>query len=118
MSSETLRLVIAQKEIDDDENESNLVDYTISESFSDRKATTFKLPSANIWYNVEFDQIDNSTGATLMRIDSSDNLTVKLNQSSTEMENVEDVIWKGKITDIKLKNNSGNQATITVELFE
>ena len=116
--TDTLRITCDQKELDTNSNESNLYDFTITEDFNDSTKPKFTLPSANVWYDVNLGQIDGDTGAVFMSLESDRDLTVKLNNGSQEFENVQNILWKGKITGLAVKNTSDASAVIQVMFFE
>jgi hypothetical protein len=109
----TLRVTIDSVEIDEDNVESFEKQNVVSASFSDRLVYTVTLGSGGLIYDVPFGNIKK---ASVLRISSDKALEVYINDNS--LSNVYELITKADVSKCQLKNNSGSDAEIMIEIYK
>lgn len=114
MSTYTLRISAEQYELDDSDSQYNQKEYTILQEFDYPSCRIIPLESANTWFSVTIDRPERKILA--LRINSDQPISFKLNAGS-EVSNVYDLVLRGEITGLSLKNTSGSLASVTVEMW-
>jgi len=113
-----IRIDCMQTDIDSDNNESNLADYTITQDFTVHRRTVLALASSTLWVEIPFIDLPN---INFLRISSDQPISVKLNATAPftavgALADITELLVKGSTFRIDIQNASGETANITVEV--
>jgi len=110
-----LRIACEQVEIDDDNNETNSAEYTLTHEFTVSRKKVFAMASGSGWQSVSMDDLSD---AGLIKVVSDKEIDVELNNVDTVLTELKSLIYQGYISQIRIRNNSGESAEIKLELYK
>lgn len=112
--SKSVRFQVTQKEIDDNGNVSNEIDYVMTSDYTVSSQGTLSIVSSNTYQTISFSSI---VTASITRISSDENVYVKLNGGSTEFLISNNMVFLGALTSISIRNISGSTASVTYQIY-
>lgn len=109
-----VRFQIDEKDLDSEDVTSDERSYVINCDYTASTKGAFSATSSNTYYAIGF---GNVTTAALIRINSTQGISIKVNGGSQELTGIENLIFMGEMTSISYKNNSGETTDIIYEIY-
>lgn len=109
----SVRFLVTQKDLDESQVVSNEQEYLFTQTFEEKITGTFLCPNTNSFFALPYGAINQSS---MVRLNCSESITLRVNGNSM-IDNVENLILMGATSELEVMNQSGNQATITYEIY-
>lgn len=113
--AEQIIFEIKQKQLTEDLTVFNELEYDYEKDYTKNERLRLVYASDNTWYALSFDQI---TAANTLKITTDQEINIRLNSGSEIFVASGVLIWNGSFSAIDIRNNSGYEATVNVELYE
>lgn len=109
-----IRFEISQIELDENSDVLSEDDFVITANYDVSTKKYLSIESGNVWRTFSITDIPT---VTAVRITSNEPLSARMSSTSAEFGIDSAIILTGNITSLDFKNNSGNAAIITIEVW-
>lgn len=109
-----IRFEITQKEIDENDDVLYSFDYVFTTEYTALQKSSFSVPSVNSYFTLPFGNV--VTGKVL-RFSSDQAVSILLNGATQAIPASESIIFFGEFSEIEVKNYSGEDASISFDLY-
>lgn len=112
--SSTIKFVMTQREIDADDNVTNELQYSQAQEFTVSQKSTFSIPSSNSWITIPFGRV---TTSVCVKVITDETISMRVDGGTQEITVLSGYFNFGEHTELEIKNNSGQIATIFIEIY-